>query len=258
VKLQALVFDLDGTLVDSRQDLATAVNRTRAGLGLPPLPVATVVTMVGEGARTLVRRALGEPPPAATGPGDAGLAAGLDLSASIAGQALSTDAFEAAVAAFLAHYREVCLEATHPYPGLAEALSRLAASRPLAVLTNKPEEISRRILEGLGLAPFFVALVGGDSFPTRKPDPQGLLHLAKLLERRPSQVLLIGDSPIDEQTARAAGARFALAEWGFAGVEERAQIRPDLSLPSPSDLLSLVSGGGGARGRPGGIPAGKL
>jgi len=211
----AIAFDLDGTLIDSRQDLATAVNRTRAEMGLAPMPVASVVRMVGEGARTLVRRALGEE--------------------------VGAEAFEAAFQAFLGHYWEVCLDATRPYSGLAEVLPRLAARLPLAVLTNKPEALSRRILEGLDLGGCFSAVVGGDTLPTRKPDPQGLLHLAEQLGAAPAEVLLVGDSGIDEATARAAGGPFALAEWGFPTPEERAAIRADLLVATPGDLETALA-----------------
>jgi phosphoglycolate phosphatase len=231
VRVAALVFDLDGTLVDSRRDLATAVNRMRADLGLPPLAVAAVVSMVGEGARTLVRRAVG----AEIGP----------------------DRLEAAFAAFLRHYGEVCLDETRPYPGIREALARLAARWPLAVLTDKPEALSRRILDGLELSVHFAAVLGGDSLPTLKPDPAGLLHLAAHYGAAPGELLLVGDSAIDEATARAAGCPFALVEWGFPS-PEKASLRADLRAATPRHLLELLEGREWRGREAGGAPAGKL
>jgi phosphoglycolate phosphatase len=148
----ALVFDLDGTLIDSRRDITTAVNRMRAEEGLPPLALEQVVAMVGEGARVLVERALGGQAPAAR--------------------------LEPALGRYLAHYRAVCLDTTRPYPGVAPLLAELAARFPLAVLSNKGEALSRHILAGLGLDRFFREIVGGDSLPTRKPDPAGLRRVA--------------------------------------------------------------------------------
>ena len=210
----ALVFDLDGTLVDSRRDLATAVNATRADLGLDPLSLAEVVSKVGEGARNLVRRSL---PAEIEGP-----------------------AFEAAFRAFGGHYAAVCLDTTLPYPGIGELLSRLAGRTPLAVLTNKPEATSRAILEGLGLASLFAEIVGGDTLPARKPDPVGIVHLGERFGRAPASLVLVGDSAIDEATARAAGCRFVLVEWGFASPEERVRLAADARAADAGELEAAI------------------
>ena len=192
VRLAGIVFDLDGTLVDSRPDLASAVNATRACLGLAPLPVEAVTAMVGEGARTLLRRAL---PAGVTG-----------------------EAFEAALAIFLDLYYDCCLEQTRPYAGIPQAIDALVGRHRLAVLTNKPERHSRKVLAGLGLLEPFAIVIGGDTFPTRKPDPAGVLDIAGRWGAAPAELLLVGDSRIDAETARAAGSRLALVEWGFAAV----------------------------------------
>lgn len=210
----ALVFDLDGTLVDSRPDLASAVNATRERLGLPPLSLAAVTGMVGEGARVLVRRALPE---------------------SVAGAA-----FDEALALFLDLYFERCLEGTRAYPGIPEALAELAAGRPLAVLTNKPERHSRKVLAGLGLLPWFEAVVGGDTLPARKPDPAGLLSLAARWGLPPGEVLLVGDSAVDAATARAGGCRLALVEWGFADVGPLLAAG-DLRVATPAGLVAALA-----------------
>ncbi len=209
-----MVFDLDGTLVDSRRDLATAVNATRAGLGLAPLSLAEVVAKVGEGARNLVRRSV---PAEIEGP-----------------------AFEDAFRAFGGHYAAVCLDTTIPYPGLEALLPRLARRAPLAVLTNKPERTSRTILAGLGLAHLFPAIVGGDTLPARKPNPVGIFRLGERFGLAPASLVLVGDSAIDEATARAAGCRFVLVKWGFATPEERARLTADARAADAAELEAAL------------------
>jgi phosphoglycolate phosphatase len=248
----AVVFDLDGTLIDSRRDLATAVNRTRAGLGLPALPIAEVVGMVGEGARKLVARALGDALSGDALPGDA-LSGDASSGNALPGDTLLGDAvagarFEEAFAAFLAHYQEVCLDATRPYPGVEDLLSRLGGRCPLAVLTNKPAASTEKILAGLDLAGRFAAVVAGDSLVTRKPDPEGIRHLASRLGAPLPRLLLVGDSTIDAATARAAPCPFALAEWGFTTPEERAALAADLRAASPGELAAALLGPGTTTG----------
>ncbi len=210
-----VLFDLDGTLVDSRADLAAAVNRVRHELDLPPFSLAEVVARVGEGARNLLRRS---------------------LPARIEGEA-----FEAAFSRFAVTYREHCLDLTLPYPGLVELLARLAAERPLAVLTNKPEATSRKILEGLGLAPYFQAVVGGDTLATRKPDPAGARHLAQELSAPVESLTLVGDSRIDARTAAAAPCRFVFASWGFASAAERAELAAAAWARDAAELAALLA-----------------
>lgn len=194
----AAVFDLDGTLVDSRLDLARAVNRMREELGLEPLTTAAVLGMVGQGARNLVRRALGGAPEEAL--------------------------LDRALALFLARYEPICTEETEPYPGIPELLEVEHRRRPLALLTNKPERPARRILDHFGWLDRFGAVVCGDTLGVRKPDPGGLLEIGRRLETEPGRLVLIGDSEIDAATAAAAGAPFLFAEWGFAGREERERL----------------------------------
>jgi phosphoglycolate phosphatase len=205
----ALVFDLDGTLVDSARDLATAVNRARGDYDLPALAVPAVVAMVGDGARALIQRAL----PAGW----------------------SEVAIDAALARLLDHYAQICTATTVAYPGIVAALEQLLPRIPLAVLTNKPESMTRRILEHLDLRRFFAVVVGGDSRPTRKPDPEPLRWIATTLGVSVGDTMLIGDSAVDAHTAGAAGARFALVGWGY-GVAQAAALQPELRIASPADL----------------------
>ncbi len=210
----ALVFDLDGTLIDSRRDITTAINRMREELGLPPIPLEAVVTMVGEGARLLVERALG--------PG------------------LSPEQVDRALERYLGYYDEVCLEQTHPYPGIGEMLTRLRERYPLALLSNKGEALSRKILDGLGLA-FFREILGGDSLPTRKPDPTGLRVLADRLGLPVERLMLVGDTWIDAETAHNAGAAFALVEWGFPRPPKLDGVKADLMVARAEELVAALS-----------------
>jgi phosphoglycolate phosphatase len=211
----ALVFDLDGTLIDSRRDITTAINRMRGELGLPPIPLAAVVTMVGEGARLLVERALG--------PG------------------FPPDQIDQAYASYLRHYGEVCLDETAAYPGIGEMLADLAGRYPLALLSNKGEAFSRRILDSLGLTRFFVEILGGDSLPTHKPDPAGLRVLAERLGVPLARLLLVGDTWIDAETAHNAGCAFALVEWGFPRPPQLDAVKADLRVARAGELAAALA-----------------
>jgi phosphoglycolate phosphatase len=186
----------------------------RAELGLPPLALEQVVTMVGEGARLLVERALGpECPP---------------------------DRIDPALARYLAHYSEVCLETTRPYPGIEEMLAALGGIYPLALLSNKGEALSRKILDGLRLSRFFREVLGGDSLATRKPDPGGLRLLAERLEIPTERLLLVGDTWIDAETARNAGCAFALVEWGFPRSPKLDDVKAELKVAKAEELTAAL------------------
>ena len=210
----ALAFDLDGTLIDSRRDIATAINRMRAELALPPVPLEQVITMVGEGARLLVERALG--------PG------------------FSPRQLDAALARYLAHYEDVCLDETRAYPGVEEMLAALGGRYPLALLSNKGEALSRKVLAGLGLSHHFREILGGDSLPTRKPDPAGLHVLAGRLDVPVERLLLVGDTWIDAETAHNAGSPFALVEWGFPRPPKLAGVKADLQVTTAAELTAAL------------------
>ena len=184
-----VIFDLDGTLVDSAPDLATAVNRMRADFGLVPLELAVVRGYVGDGARVLVERTLGPE---------------------------HADLRESGLGSFLRHYGEHLIDETRPYPGIVQLLAALAAAGLTAsVLTNKPEALSRRLLEGLGLDRAFLAIVGGDTLTVKKPQPDGVRVLMKRAGTEASRTLLVGDSLVDLATARASGVAFCGVAWGF-------------------------------------------
>lgn len=215
--IDLIVFDLDGTLIDSSRDLADAVNALVVECGGAPLTLEQVTAMVGEGAAVLVRRALS--------------AAALDPDT------------PGALARFLAHYDERLTTHTRPYPGMPEALSALrAAGTTLAVLTNKPQRQTLAILERLGLAAAFAHVIGGDTRAGRKPDPAGLLGIVGRSGAAPGTTMLVGDSPIDLATARRAGARICLARYGFGYRFEPGAFRGDeLFADTPSAIPALAS-----------------
>jgi phosphoglycolate phosphatase len=209
-----VIFDLDGTLIDSRADLAAALNHVLVTLGLSPLEPATVYGYVGHGARALVERALGPD---------------------------HQELWEEGVRTFLAYYGEHLLDETTLYPGMGDALAALgAAGVALSVLTNKPEAMSRRILGGLGVLAWFVGVVGGDSLPTRKPDPAGALHLLRQTATPVDRALLVGDSSIDLATALSSGVPFCGVGWGLDPTAVRAAQAPFVS--TAGDLVRLVLG----------------
>jgi phosphoglycolate phosphatase len=189
-----IAFDLDGTLVDSRRDLADATNALIAELGGMPLAEDAIGLMVGEGARVLVTRAL--------------RAAGLD-------DAAEGDAMSRSLARFLEIYDGRLLEHTRPYPGITQALVAAREHAHVAVLTNKPMRATEAVLGGLGLRALLDDVIGGDGVWPRKPDPSGLHHLIRRAEATPSRTLLVGDSAIDHETAARAGVGCCLATYGF-------------------------------------------
>jgi len=206
-----IVFDLDGTLIDSVGDLAASASELAMTLGGRPLNQSEVATMVGDGAGLLVRRALS--------------AAGLNPET------------PNALPRFLEIYARRLLDTTRPYQGVPEALAIASRRARLTVLTNKPQEPTERILDALDLSKYFDAVVGGDGPDGRKPDPRGLRALA----RGSSAVLLVGDSPVDWQTAQAAGCRFAWARYGFGSVRFDGD-HPDTPyvLDRPADLAEVL------------------
>jgi phosphoglycolate phosphatase len=213
--LKALVFDLDGTLIDSKRDLVHSVNWTLRELGRAELPEDLVASYVGSGAPVLISRALGGAPDSAE--------------------------LQRALKFFLGHYEEHKLDFTRDYPGVRETLEKLHEV-PMAVLTNKPLNISVQILEGLGLARFFRLIYGGNSFSTKKPDPLGANTILGELGLAAGETALVGDSEVDVQTARNAGMISAIVNFGF-GTHDRAAHPADVYLDRMEELLPLVNAG---------------
>jgi phosphoglycolate phosphatase len=219
--MDLLIFDLDGTLVDSKLDLAQAVNATRSHMGMSPLDNERVYSYVGNGAPVLIRRAMGA-------------------------QATEPEVQEA-LEFFLEYYREHYLDYTTLYPGVREALDRLsAAGKRMAVLTNKPVRISRAILEGLGVAGHFFQIYGGNSFDLKKPDPVGVSALMKETGIPADRCLMIGDSSVDIQTARNAGVASCGVTYGFQP-ETLADPAPDRLVDRLEELADWLLGPNGEK-----------
>jgi phosphoglycolate phosphatase len=204
---RAVIYDLDGTLVDSRGDLADSVNAMLARLGLARHADALVWSFVGDGAERLIRRALG---------------------------AANEHRFTEALPIWLEEYDARLLDKTRLYPGIAELLRLPPLQR--AVLTNKPGGFARRIVEGLGVAPAFAQVIGGDEGP-RKPDPANLLRICAAFSVSKEEVLLVGDSAVDLSTGRAAGVRVCAVSWGFG---ERASLASADFLCDTAAELNMV------------------
>jgi phosphoglycolate phosphatase len=221
-----LVFDLDGTLIDSRIDLTNSVNATLKHFGKETLADATVASYIGDGVTALVRRSLAHAHLIAEEPDP------------------HDEAFiERAVGWFIGYYKVHKLDYTYVYPGVIEALERIRAAHPklpMAVLTNKPVMPSRGICEALGLERFFFANYGGNSFATKKPDPEGLLTLideaSSLTSTRiaAAETVMIGDSHVDVETARACGARSVGCMFGLSPDSLKA-AGPDVSVDHAND-----------------------
>ena len=208
-----LVFDLDGTLIDSARDIAESVSELVESYGAPPLAVPDVVTMVGDGAPMLVRRALKQ----------AGVRPPVDE----------------ALARYLEIYDRRLMNHTTPYDGMAETLAVVLRRGPLAVLTNKPLGPSIGILEALGLRGFFSRIIGGDGELGRKPDPAGLRSLQALAPG--DGMVMIGDSPADWQTAEAAGVPFVFARYGFGAARfGSAPPATPLVIDHPRELEAVL------------------
>ena len=215
LKVKALVFDLDGTLIDSKMDLVNSVNATLREMKRQALPEDLVASYVGSGAPVLIRRALGGNP--------------------------SEEELKPALAFFLMHYEEHKLDQTRLYPGVAETLADLK-SLPMSVLTNKPVKVSLRILEGLGVAQYFRSIYGGNSFETKKPDPLGAQQILTEFNAAPREAAMVGDSEVDVQTARNAGMRSVIVNFGF-GTHDRAAHPADIYIDRFEELSGLVVGG---------------
>ncbi len=210
--VRALIFDLDGTLIDSKQDLIHSVNAMLRELGRAELPAETISGYIGHGAPQLVARALGD--------------------------GCTEEERQRALQFFLSYYEEHKMDTTCAYPGVPETLEKLA-TMPMAVLTNKPVRISVRILEAMGLSKYFQAIYGGNSFETKKPDPLGAATILRELSAEPREALLVGDSEVDVQTARNAGTLAAAVNYGF-GVHDREAHPADIYLERFAELATVL------------------
>lgn len=227
--IQLVIFDLDGTLIDSRLDLVHSVNAALRHIGRPELPDEVIASYVGDGAPILIQRALG-------------------------GEAVDEGLIRRGLEFFLAYYREHKLDHTTVYPGIPEALAAIQNSakgstnssptgvpRKMAVLSNKPVNPSRAIIQALGLGQFFSQVYGGNSFASKKPDPEGALKLLQESGVRPEQAAIVGDSHVDVRTGRNAGLWTVGVNYGFAP-HTLAEEPPDVLVDLPQEVGAVFSG----------------
>jgi phosphoglycolate phosphatase len=213
-QVRALIFDLDGTLINSKLDLALAVNAALEEMGRGPLPHEQIFSYVGQGAPSLIAHALG------AGATQEECLRGLEF--------------------FIQYYSIHKLDNTTLYPGVRETLDALSGMS-MAVLTNKPVGASRGILQGLGVAGHFQIIYGGNSFERKKPHPQGVETILREFGASPAQAMVVGDSEIDVQTARNAGTWVCGVTYGF-GSHRLAEYPPDLLVDSLKELPPRLSG----------------
>ena len=213
-EVRALIFDLDGTLIDSKLDLALSVNATLAELGRNPLPHEQILSYVGQGAPALIARALGS--------------------------AVSEEDCLLGLEFFIKYYSAHKLDNTLLYPGVRETLDALKGI-PMSVYTNKPVRVSRSIIQELGIAGHFRSVYGGNSFEKKKPDPMGVESILREFGAAPDQVMIVGDSEVDVQTARNSGTWVCGVTYGF-GSHRLAEFAPDLLVDNLTELLPHLSG----------------
>jgi len=213
--MNLVIFDLDGTLIDSKLDLVHSVNAARLLMNLGPISEELVSSYVGNGAPVLLRRALG---PEAS---EADVARALEY--------------------FLSYYRAHMLDNTRLYPGVREALDRLlAGGAKMAVLTNKPVRFSREIVDGLGLGKHFFQIYGGNSFEQKKPDPIGIETLLGESGVARERTIMVGDSGVDVRTARNAGIWCIGCTFGLAP-QTLVNNQPDVLVDSPKDWTAALT-----------------
>lgn len=222
-KMDLLVFDLDGTLVDSRDDIACSINHALKSLNLPGLPAEKIIAYVGHGVSNLILSVLSE---VEGGEGTSGT---------------RSKHFDKALARFRRYYSEHLLDCTMLYPGVLEALAGLEGIRK-AVVTNKPTDYSVRILEGLGVRAHFGMVMGGDFGGTKKPAPDAILSVMAECSAAPESTMIVGDSPMDIESGRGAHVKTCAVLYGFGKREDLLRAEPDYAIERIMELVEIIGG----------------
>jgi len=210
-QIKAIIFDLDGTLIDSVTDLANSVNYTLEKLSLPLHTTEEIKSFVGDGVQKLIKRSLGQD---------------------------HMEKFAEAFACFMAHYGLHCTDNTVLYPEISETLPYLAENYSLGILTNKSVTFSHKILTALGVDTYFKEVLGGDSLPTKKPDPAGIFYLAEKWSLDPvHEMIMVGDHATDIEVGQRAGCKTVFIE---GGIGEKRGLTPDLAVQSITELPGLL------------------
>lgn len=207
-----LIFDLDGTLVDTRQDLTNSVNFVRQNFGLPELPLVEVVRYVGDGVHKLMERTL---------------------------QSNDPNLIEEARRIFARHYREHCLDFSALYDGVLDVLHHFREKK-MAVISNKPDEFTLAILKGLGVGHYFKIILGGDSQPELKPSPAPILHILEKLGVPSEKAVIIGDGATDIESGKRAGIHTCAVTYGYRSREILTQSQPELMIDHLSQLKNIL------------------
>ena len=213
--MDLLIFDLDGTVVDSQKDLTRAVNLTRADYGLEALSVETVCGYLGSGVRVLVDKVMPR-------------------------QKLSTEAdIRIALEKFQNHYASCLIDTTKPYDGIIDVLEKYQNKKKV-ILSNKSEYFSKEIINLLGLSKYFLEVWGGDTLDEKKPSPKPVLELLKKMSVSPDKAVMIGDGVNDVLAAKAAGIKSVAALYGYSGKDEILKLNPDFTVNSPSEIVNII------------------
>ena len=231
--MRAILFDFDGTLVDTFDGIVEGVQRMRARLDAPPLPTDEIRSHIGWGLGNLVGQSHPQLDPLRPDklPTDGGPLP------------LSADDLRRVIALFRAEYARVLMLNTRPYPGIPSLCRRLvSADVPLGVVSNKPERFTRQILAALGMADPFAIVLGGDSLPRKKPDPLQIHHAAEILDISAAECVMVGDSALDVQAAQAAGAISCAVTWGLTPEDDLRALRPTWIVHSTEELGARLDG----------------
>ena len=212
--IKLVIFDLDGTLIDSKWDIALSVNHTLTSLSLEPLPIDTITSFVGKGVKNLLTQALGEHARAK---------------------------FDPAIKMFRRHYGEHCLDKTALYPSVKKTMESLGGFKK-AIITNKPALFAAPILKRLDIARFFDAVLGGDEVAKKKPAPEPVHFILEKLKIRPDKAIVVGDSPLDIQMGKAAGISTCAVTYGYGKEDDLRLENPNYLIADLFELVNLLRG----------------